>query len=132
MAARIPKSASTAGALFFGDFERAVDAFFDEMLVDRWKCGAASEFEHTELADLPDRYEIRLASRGVEPGTIEVESRGQRLTVRASAGPYGRLESGVALAESVEPESASAAWARGVLTIIVPKHKARKIVLKAE
>ncbi|HVA76752.1 MAG TPA: Hsp20 family protein [Candidatus Binataceae bacterium] len=121
-----------AGSLIFGDFERAIDAFFDEMLVDRWKCGAASGFEHTELSDLPDRYEIRLASRGVETGTIEVESRGQRLTVRASAGQFGRLESGFAFAENVEPESATAAWSNGVLTVIVPKNKARRIALKAQ
>jgi HSP20 family molecular chaperone IbpA len=118
--------------LVFGDFERAVDAFFDEMLVDRWKCGAASRFESAEVSDLPDRYEIRLASRGVDPKSIEVESRGQRLTVRAGAAEFGRLESVFTFAENVESESASAAWSRGVLTVIVPKHKARKIALKAD
>lgn len=120
------------GDLVFGDFERAVDAFFDEMLVDRWKCGVASGFERAELSDLPDRYEIRLASRGVDPKSIEIESRGQRLTVRAGAAEFGRLESIFTFAENVESESASAKWSQAVLIVIVPKHKARKIVLKAD
>ncbi|MGH7778536.1 MAG: Hsp20/alpha crystallin family protein [Candidatus Binataceae bacterium] len=132
MAAHNPKSTPTAHELIFGGFERAVDAFFDEMLVDRWKCGAAIEFEHTEFSDLPDRYEIKLASRGIEPITIEVEARGQRLTVRAAAGQFGPLESVFDLGENVEPESAAATWSRGVLSVVVPKHKARKIALKAE
>jgi HSP20 family molecular chaperone IbpA len=120
------------GDLVFGDFERAVDAFFDEMLVDRWKCGAASRFESAEVSDLPDHYEIRLASRGVDPKSIEIESRGQRLTVRAGAAEFGRLESVFTFAENVDSESASAKWSRGLLTVIVPKHKARKIALKAD
>ncbi|MFZ1889520.1 MAG: Hsp20/alpha crystallin family protein [Candidatus Binataceae bacterium] len=128
MAPRTPKSKPTMGDLVFGDF----DAFFDEMLVDRWKCGAASGFERTELSDLPDRYEIRVASRGVDPKSIEVESRGQRLTVRADAAEFGRLESIFTFAENVDSESASARWSHGVLTVIVPKHKARKIALKAD
>jgi len=132
VAARNPNSRTTPGDLIFGDFDRAVDAFFDEMLVDRWKCGVASGFERTELSDFPDRYEIRLASRGIDRKTIEIESRGQRLTVRAGAAEFGRLESVFTFAENVEPESASARWSDGVLTVIVPKHKARKIALKAD
>ena len=132
MAARSPKTPLSPADFIFGDFAREVDAFFDEMLVDRWKCGVAAGFDHTEFSDLPDRYEIHLAARGIEPDTIEVEARGQRLTVRATAGQSGRLESVFTFAENVEHEAASARWSNGVLTVIVPKHKARKIALKAD
>ncbi|HUY25826.1 MAG TPA: Hsp20/alpha crystallin family protein [Candidatus Binataceae bacterium] len=132
MAHSKPKAAPDPGALIFGDFAHAVDAFFDEILVDRWKCGAASQFERSEFSELPDRYEIRLASRGLDPATIEVETRGQRLTVRATADERGRLESTFTFSEYVEHEAASAAWSMGVLTVVVPKHKARKIRLKAD
>lgn len=89
-------------------------------------------FERTEFADLPDRYEIRLAARGLDLATIEVEARGQRLTVRATSGGEGALESVFTFAENVEHESATARWSNDVLTVTVPKHKARKIALKAE
>jgi len=126
------KTTPNPGALILGDFAHAVDAFFDEILVDRWKCGAASQFERSEFSELPDRYEIRLISRGVDPATIEVETRGQRLTVRAMADEHGHLENTFTFSEYVEHEAASAVWSKGVLTVVVPKHKARKVRLKAD
>ena len=75
---------------------------------------------------------VKLGKEGLTDATIEIESRGQRLTVRAGAAEFGRLESVFTFAENVEPESASARWSDGVLTVIVPKHKARKIALKAD
>ena len=67
----------------FGEFERAIDEFFDEFL-DRWQCGVGEQFADAEIVDYADRYEIRLVAEGVDPEKIEVESLGRRLTVRAS------------------------------------------------
>ena len=113
----------------FSAFERAIDEFFDEFLIDRWQCGAGEQFA-AEIVDYPDRYEIRLMAEGVEPEKIEVESLGRRLTVRASAGPHRNLEKAFTFAENVDAEAASARWFTGRLTITLPKQKARRIYLK--
>jgi len=112
----------------FGEFERAIDEFFDEFL-DRWQCGVGEQFADAEIVDYADRYEIRLVAEGVDPGKIEVESLGRRLTVRAS-GPHRNVERAFTLAENVDPEAASARWSTGRLTITLPKQKARRIFLK--
>ena len=114
----------------FGEFERAIDEFFDEFLIDRWQCGAGEQFARAEIVDRADRYEIRLAAEGIDPAKIEVESLGRRLTVRASAGPRRNIERSFTFAENVDSESASARWSAGALTITLPKQKARRIYLK--
>lgn len=114
----------------FSEFERAIDEFFDELLIDRWQCGAGEQFADAEIVDYADRYEIRLAAEGVDPEKIQVETLGRRLTVRASAGPHRNLERAFTFAENVDAEAASARWLSGRLTITLPKQKARRIYLK--
>jgi HSP20 family molecular chaperone IbpA len=114
----------------FSEFERAIDEFFDELLIDRWQCGAGEQFADAEIVDHPDRYEIRLAAEGVDPEKIQVETLGRRLTVRASAGAHRNLVRAFTFAENVDAEAASARWLTGRLTITLPKEKARRIYLK--
>jgi HSP20 family molecular chaperone IbpA len=114
----------------FSEFERAIDEFFDELLIDRWQCGAGDQFADAEIVDYADRYEIRLAAEGVDPEKIQVETLGRRLTVRASAGAHRNLARAFTFAENVDAEAASARWLTGRLTITLPKQKARRIYLK--
>ena len=114
----------------FSEFERAIDEFFDELLIERWQCGAGEQFADAEITDYADRYEIRLVAEGVDPEKIEVESLGRRLTVRASAGQHRNVEKAFTLAENVDAEAASARFLTGRLTITLPKQKARRIYLK--
>ena len=114
----------------FSEFERAIDEFFDELLIDRWQCGTGEQFADAEIVDYTDRYEIRLVAQGVDPEKIEVESLGRRLTVRASAGPHRTLERAFTFTENVDAQAASAQWLTGRLTITLPKQKARRIYLK--
>ena len=114
----------------FSEFERAIDEFFDELLIDRWQCGAGEQFADAEIVDYADHYEIRMVAQGVDPEKIEVESLGRRLTVRALAGPHRHVERAFTLEENVDAEAASARWLTGRLTITLPKQKARRIYLK--
>jgi HSP20 family molecular chaperone IbpA len=113
-----------------GQFERTIDEFFDELLIDRWRAGVGNRFEQGEVIDHPDSYEIRVTTEGIDPAKIEVESLGQRLTVRAPVGPNRNIESSFRFAEAIDAEAASARWTNGVLTVILPKQKTRRIRLK--
>ena len=117
-------------AQLFDEFERAIDEFFDELLIGPWQCGVGEQFADAEIVDHLDRYEIRLVAEGIDPSQIEVETLGRRLTVRASAGPRRHIERSFTFAENVDAEAASARWATPTLTIILPKQKARRIHLK--
>jgi len=117
-------------AQLFDEFERAIDAFFDELLIDPWQCGAGAQFADAEIVDRRDGYEIRLVAEGIDPSQIEVELFGRRLTVRASAGPRRHIERSFTFAENLDAEAAYARWLTPTLTITLPKQKARRIHLR--
>ena len=114
------------------DFERAFDEFFDELLIDRWKCGTpAVDFERAQVIDHTDRYEVRVAAVGVDPAKIQAEVSGQRLALLMPDKLGGTLESSFAFSDSIDGEASTAKWFEGTLVIKVPKKKARRIALKA-
>jgi HSP20 family molecular chaperone IbpA len=113
------------------DFERAFDEFFDELLIDRWKCGTpAGAFERADVIENRDSYEVRVEAAGIDPRQVEVEVAGQRLAVRIPDRLGGMLESSFSFSESIDAEASSAKWSAGTLTIVVPKKKGRRIALK--
>ena len=122
----------TSRGFGIADFERAFDEFFDELLIDRWKCGMPPvDFERAQVIDHPDRYEVRVAAVGVDPAKIQAEVSGQRLALRMPDKLGGTLESSFAFSDSIDGESSTAKWSEGTLVITVPKKKGRRIALKA-
>jgi len=110
------------------DFERALDEFFDEMLISRWRRAAErDEFEKAQILDHSDRYEVRIAVPNVDPERIEIDVAGQRLSVRAPAGSEGTLETAYSFAVPIEAEAVEARWIDHTLTVIIPKQKPKRI-----
>jgi HSP20 family molecular chaperone IbpA len=115
------------------DFDKAFDEFFDELLIDRWKCGKdANDFEHAEVIDNENDYQVRLTAVGIgiDPAQLQVEVLGQGLAVRVPVKLGGMFESRFSFAESIDGEATTAKWSDGTLTIILPKKKGRRISLK--
>ncbi len=122
---------ATSRGFGIAEFERAFDEFFDEMLIDRWKCATPGvEFERAQVIDHRDRYEVRVAAVGVDPAKIHAEVSGQRLAVRVPDKLGGMLESSFAFSDSVDNEASTAKWSEGTLVITLPKKKGRRIALK--
>ena len=110
------------------DFERAIDEFFDEMLISRWRRGPLrDELENAQVLDHPDRYEVRIVAPHIDPERIEIDVAGQRLSVRAPAGPEGSFESAFSFAVPIESEAVQARWSDHTLIVIVPKQKPKRI-----
>jgi HSP20 family molecular chaperone IbpA len=110
------------------DFERALDEFFDEMLISRWRRAAErDEFENVQVLDHPDRYEVRIAVPNVDPERIEIDVAGQRLSVRAPAASEGIFENAYSFAVPIEAEAVEARWTDHTLIVIVPKQKPKRI-----
>lgn len=111
------------------DFDRAFDEFFDELLIDRWKCGTEPG-EHAQVIELPDRYEVRVAALGVDPEKIQVEVSGQRVALRMPEKLGGVQQRSFSFAEAIDGEASTAKWSQGTLIITLPRKKARRISLK--
>ena len=112
----------------FEDFERAIDEFFDEMLISRWRRGLErDEFENAQILDHPDRYEVRVAVPHVDPQRIEIDVAGQRLSVRAPAHAEGIFETAYSFAVPIVAEAVEARWTDQTLIIVVPKQKPKRI-----
>lgn len=118
------------GDQIFGEFQRAIDEFFDELLVDKWRRTGAGLFEQAEVIDHADHYEIRLVAVGIDPAKIEVEGLGRRLTVRVPVHSGRNVERTLTFTETIDPEAASARWSIDTLTIKLPKQKPRRIYPK--
>ncbi len=112
------------------DFERTIDEFFDQILIERWRCGTGDDFESAEILEFPERYEVRLKTGKIDPAGIEIEFRGRSLTVRAPGAEGARRESTFELPGGVNPDAATARWDDGTLSVVVPKHQVRRISLK--
>ena len=122
---------ATSRGFGIADFERAFDEFFDELLIDRWKCGTpAADFERAQIIDHRDRYEVRVGAVGVDPAKIQAEVSGQRLAVRVPDKLGGTLESSFTFSDSIDGEASTAKWSEGTLVITLPKKKGRRIALK--
>jgi len=113
------------------DFERAFDEFFDELLIDRWKCGTESgPIDRAQVIENPDRYEVRVDALGIDPAKIQVEVSGQRLALRMPENLGGMLQRSFSFSDAIDGEAATAKWSDGTLVITLPKKKGRRISLK--
>jgi len=113
------------------DFERAFDEFFDELLIDRWKCGTESgPIEGAQVIDMTERYEARVDALGIDPAKIQVEVSGQRLALRMPENLGGMLQRSFSFSDAIDGEASSAKWSDGTLIITLPKKKGRRISLK--
>jgi HSP20 family molecular chaperone IbpA len=113
--------------LTVADFERAIDEFFDEMLISRWRGSAEAErLEHAQITDRGDRYEVRIAMPGIDPNRIEVEVSGQRLSIRLP-GPHRILESAYSFTAPIDDDKVGARWSEDTLVVTLPKQKPKRI-----
>ncbi len=110
------------------DFEKALDEFFDEMLISRWRrAPEQDEFEKAQILDHPDRYEVRIAVPNVDPERVEIDVAGQRLSVRLPSGSEGTFETAYSFAVPIEAEAVQARWTDRTLVVIIPKQKPKRI-----
>jgi HSP20 family molecular chaperone IbpA len=111
----------------FDEFERTFDSLFDDLLISRWRTPRRVAADPgTRVADLEDRYEIRMTQAGADARELDIEAYERRLVVR-SRGAMGKIERIVDLRHPVEAEAATAELSGGELKVVLPKKRARKI-----
>jgi HSP20 family molecular chaperone IbpA len=112
-------------------FDRMVDEIFDELLITRWNCNGPSGFaDRAGIAEYQDRYEVSLSAPQADPAAVEVEVNATRLTVSIPTAEGGMHSQSFQLGSAIDREKTEARWADGVLTVVMPKQKTRRIELK--
>ncbi len=113
------------------EFERVFDEFFNDLLINRWRRGTEGVFgAPARVTDLPDRYEVRFAAKGVNPEKVDIEIDGQRLKVKIPLEPGEQITSSMGFIETIDGPNVTANWSNGTLIITLPKLKGRRIALK--
>ena len=108
-------------AIWFKDFERAFDEFFEDALLSRWR--RAADWRDALVRDCGDRFELEL-SVGVEPQGLEVEVIGNEIVVRHRG---GKLDGRFRFPASIDSDAVRARWSEGMLQIIAPKRRSRRV-----
>jgi HSP20 family molecular chaperone IbpA len=109
------------------EFERACDELFDEWL-GRWRGGAAAGISAgAVVADRGEEYEVRVEAVVEDPKVIYVEISETGLIVRIPSGAHPAVERRMTFAQPVDHERTTAHWAAGMLTIVLPKLRGRRI-----
>lgn len=126
VATRTPEG---GGPLHFGDFARAVDELFDDLLITRWREHRRPTFESPLVTDRGAHYEVTVATATAEPNAMEVEVSDLRLVVRFP-GPAGAVEHTFNFAQAVESDAVSAKWNAGLLAIVLPKKRGRRVIVE--
>jgi HSP20 family molecular chaperone IbpA len=126
VASRIPEG---GGPPRFGDFARAVDELFDDLLITRWRENRRQTLERPLVIDHGTHYEVKITTGAVELSAIEVEVSDRHLAVHFP-GPAGVVENTFDFASQVESEAVNAKWTSGVLLIILPKKRGRRVTVE--
>ncbi len=113
------------------DFERACDELFEEWL-GRWRgggsaAGGAGAIAGAAVLDRDQEYEVRIEAPVENPEVIEVEVNQADLVVRIPAGTYPAVERRMTFAHAIDRDRTVARWTDGVLTIVLPKSRGRRI-----
>jgi|SRR5512135_2411913 HSP20 family molecular chaperone IbpA len=109
------------------DFERACDELFDEWL-GRWRGGAAGGVAGgAVVVDRGEEYEVRIEAAVEDPDVIHVEVSEAGLVVRIPSGAHPAVERRMTFAHAVDRERTTAHWAGGMLTIVLPKLRGRRV-----
>lgn len=123
MAARKPGAREIHG---LGDFDRAFDELFEELLVGRWRSSWERADERAVIVDRGDEYEVTIAAALADPDRIEVEASDWRLVVRIPDAAEAR-ERAFDFPQAIDGDRARARWSDGALRISLPKRRGRRI-----
>jgi HSP20 family molecular chaperone IbpA len=118
------------GPLHFGDFERAFDELFEDLLITRWRENRrGTVVDRALVADRGPHYEVKVPTAAAEPNAVAVEVSDWRLVVRFP-GSAGEVENAFDFEHPIETERVSAKWEAGILWVVLPKKRGRRVEIE--
>jgi HSP20 family molecular chaperone IbpA len=117
---------SLSTALNLRDFASLCDEMFDELLIERWR---PNQGERAVAVDLGDSYRVKIATANADPHKMELEVTGNTMRLRVPSG-NGTSKHTCRFAHPIDPEQVSASWHQGILQIVLPKRRPRRIAVE--
>jgi HSP20 family molecular chaperone IbpA len=97
---------------------------FDDLLISRWRQG-----ERAVAVDLGDSYKVKIAAANADPQAMELEVSDYAMHLRVPA-VAGASKHTCRFAHPIDSERVTASWREGVLEIVLPKRRPRRITVE--
>jgi HSP20 family molecular chaperone IbpA len=120
------RQAVRSGSITIGEFDRAVNELFEDLLISRWRGRGAAAYEDALVTERDVHYEVRISAGGIDPRLMEVEAGERRLRVRLP-GRIGAAERIFDFPYPIDPDGVTARLIGGTLLVVLPKKRGRKI-----
>jgi HSP20 family molecular chaperone IbpA len=109
------------------ELDRAFDELFEDLLIKRWRGQArVRNFGKALVVDDDENYRVKIAMPEVDPDKLEIEVSEWRLAVRTPTGEESTLD----FSHRVDTERVTARFEAGILEVMVPKARGRKIEVR--
>jgi HSP20 family molecular chaperone IbpA len=108
-------------------FDQAFDELFEEILITRWRGRErVRDLGNAVVAEEEERYRVKIALPGANPDKLQVEVSEWRLLLLEE----GREDSALDFAQRLDTERVSARFEDGILEVILPKARGRRIEVR--
>lgn len=97
---------------------------FDDLLISRWRQG-----ERTVAIDLGDTYQVKIDAANADPQSMELEVSDYAMHLRVPA-VTGASKHTCRFAHPIDSERVTASWRDGLLEILLPKRRPRRIAVE--
>lgn len=112
------------------DFGRAFDELFEDLLIARWRENRPrGGVERALVFDRGSHYEVKVPTAVAEADAVAVEVSDWRLIVRYP-GAAGEVENTFDFEHAIECERVSAKWEAGMLWVVLPKKRGRRVEIE--
>ncbi len=112
------------------EFDRAFNELFEDLLIKRWRRPErVRNFGKALVVEDDENYRIKIAMPDIDPQQIEVEVGEWRLVVRTSLA-QGQAENTLDFSHCIDPERVTARFGAGILEVLAPKARGRKIEVR--
>jgi HSP20 family molecular chaperone IbpA len=97
---------------------------FDDLVISRWRQG-----ERTVAVDLGDSYQVKIATANADPQAMELEVSDYGMHLRVP-GVTGGSKHACRFAHPIDSDRVTASWREGILEILLPKRRPRRITVE--
>jgi len=111
------------------EFDRAFNDMFEELLIKRWRRpGHVRNLGKAQVVEDEENYQIKMALPDADPQQLEVEVSEWRLVVRSL--PAEGEEKALDFSHRIDTERVTARFGAGILEVLAPKARGRKIEVR--
>jgi HSP20 family molecular chaperone IbpA len=112
------------------EFDRVFNDVFEDLLIKRWRRpGRARNLGKALVVEDEESYRVKMAMPDADPHKLEVEVSEWRLVVRSRIAPKAEANT-LDFAHRIDTELVTARFGAGILEVLAPKARGRRIEVR--